>query len=244
MKFSTALLCSGLLLTAAAESAVSVIINDTSYQFATNPRLSEVLAPAALTSVWYWPASALFKLDSNKPEQLRQQLLQQIAELKLHNATDSDLVFTLQSLERQLVSWRLAQRILLPIDYDFARTRPELNPRFDDGAYLLQLKLRPNHVHIFGAVSSGTRVPHRGAVAAAEYMVSVEPTPLAKVDEVMLVQPDGKVQTVGVSYWNRTHIEAMPGAQIFIPLQSRLFNSQLEILNQRLLELAIHRVLS
>lgn len=234
---------SALLITPAAHSAVTVDINSSHYQFNANPRLNEVLAPVALQGNWYWPAAALYQLDSDEPEQLRQQLLQQIAELKQHNSADNNLVTTLQSLEQQLASWRLARRIVLPIDYDFSRARPEFNPRFDDGAYLLQLTQRPDSVYLFGALNSAMTVVHRGAAAAADYITSAQLTASANTAELVILQPDGKVQMAGVAYWNPTHIEAMPGAQLFIPLKSELFNSQLEILNQGLLELAIHRVL-
>lgn len=237
------LIFSALLIAPAVYGTVTVEINGSHYQFDTNPRLNEVLAPVALQSNWYWPAAALYRLDSSEPEQLRQQVLQQIAQLKQHNAADSDLVTTLQSLERQVAAWRLAKRIAKPIDYDFARVRPDLNPRFDNGVYLLQLKQRPGNVYLFGALNSEMTVTHRGAAPAADYMLSAQPTALANLAELVLLQPDGKVQTAGAAYWNHAHIEAMPGAQVFIPLQSQLFSSQLDILNQRLLELASHRVL-
>lgn len=237
------LVYSALLIAPSVYAAVTVDINDNLYQFDTNPRLNEVLAPVALQDNWYWPAAVLYQLNSDEPEQLRRQLLQQIAEIKQYNATDTALVATLQSLERQLKSWRLAKRITMSIDYDFARIRPELNPRFDDGAYLLQLKLRPAIVYPFGAVHSDITLTHRGAAAVADYLTSARPTASANAAELIVLQPDGKVKTAGVSYWNHTHTEAMPGAQLFIPLKSQLFNSQLEILNQGLLELAFHRVL-
>ncbi|MCS4308797.1 hypothetical protein M2404_003159 [Rheinheimera pacifica] len=237
------LVFSALLIAPTVYAAVTVDINGNRRQFDANPRLHEVLAPVALQSNWYWPAAALYQLNSDQPEQLRQQLLQQIAQLKQQNAADSDFFTTMESLERQLASWRLAKRIAMPIDYDLARVRPEFNPRFDNGAYLLQLKQRPASVYLFGALSSEMTVTHRGAAAAADYIISAQPTPLADVAELILLQPNGKVQAAGAAYWNHAHIEAMPGAQVFIPLQSQLFSSQLDILNKRLLELASHRVL-
>lgn len=232
-----------LLITPTVYAAVTVDINGNRYQFDANPRLHEVLAPVAVQSNWYWPAAALYQLNSDQPEQLRQQVLQQIAQLKQQNAADSDFFTTMESLERQLASWRLAKRITMPIDYDFARVRPEFNPRFENGVYLLQLKQRPASVYLFGAVSSAAAVPHRGAAPAADYLVSAQPTALADLSELMLLQPDGAVLNAGAAYWNHSPIEAMPGAQVFIPLQSQLFSSQLDILNKRLLELASHRVL-
>ncbi|HEY0924893.1 capsule biosynthesis GfcC family protein [Rheinheimera pacifica] len=237
------LVFSVLLVTPVVYGAVTVDINSNRYQFDSNPRLNEVLAPVALQSNWYWPAAALYQLDSDEPEQLRHQLLQQIVQLKQDNSANNELVTTLQSLERQVAAWRLAKRILVPIDYDFARIRPEFNPRFDSGTYLLQLKRRPANVYLFGALSSEMTVTHRSAAPAADYVVSAQTTAVADLAELMLLQPDGKVQAVGAAYWNHAHIEAMPGAQVFIPLQSQLFNSQFELLNQRLLELASHRVL-
>jgi hypothetical protein len=232
-----------LLFTTTVNAAVSVDINGKQYQFNANPRLNEVLEPVALQSAWYWPAAALYQLDTREPELLRRQLLQQIAELKQYNAADADVVMTLQLLERQLLSWRLAKRVLLPIDYDLSRIKPEFNPRLDNGSYLLQLKHRPSRVHLFGAVRSTVTVPHRGGIAVADYLMSAEPTAFANTAEIALLQADGEVHIAGSAYWNREHIEAMPDAQIFIPLKNQLLNSQFEILNRRLLELAVHRVL-
>lgn len=224
-------------------ATVQVDVNGERFQFDGNPRMNEVLAPVALQQHWYWPASSLYKLDSTEPEQLRQKILQQIAELKQYYQTDEDLVSTLQSIERQVIGWRLAKRILTPVDYDLARIQPQYNPRFDEGHYLLQLKLRPNSIYVFGAVSHASSVTHRGAIPVADYLSAVAVATAADSEQLTLLQTDGTVRTAGTEYWNREHIEAMPGAQLFVPVKTKLFDAQLQQLNKDLPNLATHRVL-
>jgi len=222
---------------------VSVKINGAEYQFAGNPRLSDVLAPVALQAKWYWPASALYKLGGNKPVMQQQQLLKNINELKQQYATDSDVFAALTSVERQVAAWQLAERVTMPLDYDLARLRQNFNPRFDSGNYLLALQPRPQVVHVFGAVQRAVAVTHQSSAAAAYYLSNIEPSPLAANHEAIIIQPDGNRLVVGVAYWNQQHAEVMPGAQLFIPFKAQLFGREFARLNEQLEQLAMHRIL-
>ena len=241
------LIMSSLLLTVGlsftARSAVQVTVDNKLYQYDNKPRLAEVLAPVALERNWYWPAAALYKLDSPEPEQLRAELLAQIAQLLLQYADDAAMQQTLHAIKTQLTSWRLAKRIAINIDYDAARIKPELNPRLDDGNYLLQLSMRPTRVYPFGAISTGSAITHQSAVALVSYAPAVQTAAQADLTKWWMLQPDGTTQAIGVAAWNQAYGEVMPGAQLFVPLKTALFNPQIEQLNQRLIELAVHRVL-
>lgn len=240
---SSTLLSLSLHFTAAVDAAVRVSVNNQKYQYDGNPRLAEILAPVALNSNWYWPAAALYQLDSVEPELLRTELLALIEELLLKYQDDTAILQTLAAVRRQVASWRLAKRIMIKLDYDAARLRPEFNPRFDDGEYLLRLSVRPAQVHAFGAITNPGAITHQSSMAIAQYMASVEPADMAELTEMIVLQPDGTVNIAGVAYWNQTHTEAMPGAQLFLPLKTSLFNPEIEQLNQLLLKLAVHRVL-
>lgn len=237
------LVCCSFLAAFTASAAVTVDINGQAVQFNANPRLAEVLAPVALQQSWYWPAAALYKKNGNTAEQQRLQVLQLVNALKQRYAADMDLLNALQSVERQVGSWTLAQRIVMPVDYDLARILPQHNPRLTDGHYLLQLTKRPQNIYVIGAVDYADAIVHRGAAPVAEYISAAKLARAADTEQLSIVQPDGTIQSAGTEYWNHTHTEAMPGAQLFIPIKTALFNLQLEELNKRLPELAIHRVL-
>ncbi|HBN90366.1 capsule biosynthesis GfcC family protein [Rheinheimera aquimaris] len=237
------LVCSGVLAAFPVSAAITVDINGQTVQFDANPRLAEVLAPVALQQSWYWPAAALYKKNGDTAEQQRLQVLQMVNALKQHYAADMDLLNALQSVERQVGSWTLAERIVMPVDYDLARILPQHNPRLTDGHYLLQLTKRPQNIYVFGAVDYADAIVHRGAATVAEYISAAKLASAADTEQISIVQPDGTIQSAGTEYWNQTHTEAMPGAQLFIPFKTALFNSQLDELNKRLPELAIHRVL-
>ncbi|MAD74868.1 MAG: hypothetical protein CML20_08790 [Rheinheimera sp.] len=235
--------------------AVIVDINNSAYNFEVEPRLSEVLAKKGLEQNWYWPASKLYRLDntklnstrlnssllaSNSPEHLRSTVLQQLETLAA--SAKPELQTELNALKFQVANWQLAQRILIPIDYDLARAQAPFNPKFDTGVYKLQLMVRPETVQFWGAIEKDVVVPHNGATSISEYLTAIERTAYADASVVYVIQPDGTVIKVGVANWNRQHIEAMPGALVFVPFESEWFSSELEQLNQNLLALVLHRV--
>ena len=241
------LIMSSLLLTVGlsftARSAVQVTVDNKLYQYDNNPRLAEVLAPVALERNWYWPAAALYQLDSPEPEQLRAELLALIGQLLAQYEGDAATQQSLQAIKTQLTSWRLAKRLAISIDYDAARIKPALNPRFGDGAYLLQLSTRPNHIYLFGAVETGIVLEHRPATPVVDYIAAANTTALADQSKAMIILPANKIGSAGVAYWNQTYSEVMPGAQLLIPLKTSLLDTRFAKLNQGLSELAMHRVL-
>lgn len=229
--------------TASEENAVvSVEINNSSYTFATAPRLAEVLAPVALQHNWYWPASKLYQLNSIGPEQQRQVVIQQLDALQ--QKAEPALQRQFAALQSQILSWQLAERILISIDYDLARAKAPFNPRFEPGTYKLQLDARPEQVSFWGAVNRPLAIAHSGATAIAGYLPAVERSVYADKSVVYIIQPDGSITEVGVAGWNLQHIEAMPGAQVFIPFAVGWFGNDIDTLNKNLLELALHRVVA
>lgn len=230
-----------------ANAAVTVTVNTDTRRYDTNPRISEVLQPYALQQPWYWPAATLYRTDSNKPEQLRQRVLQLLNTLG-QQTSDLGLRETYASLGTELLSWQLAERVVLAIDYDAARVKPELNPRLDDGEYLLQLKLRPEQVYLTGGIAQSGAVPHKAGAPVKEYLASAKLLNGADSSQLAVVQTNGQVQIAGVSYWNLEQIEAMPGAQLLVlfapPLLDRLTaDSNITQLNTLLQQLAVYRIL-
>lgn len=230
-------LCSGL-----SQADVNVDINGQQRSYSDNPRLADVLKPYALQQQWYWPAAALYRTDTQRAEKLRRQLLTLATELA-QQSDDAQLRDSLALMQAQVNQWQLADRVSISLDYDAATVVAALNPRFDDGSYRLALQRRPGSVLIAGAVRREVSTPHLGASDASAYLASAKMTPGADHERVAIVQPDGRIIQTGISYFNRSHTEAMPGAQLLVLFAEPLLDERFSTLNTLLQQLAVHRIL-
>ncbi|HEY9041754.1 MAG TPA: capsule biosynthesis GfcC family protein [Rheinheimera sp.] len=231
------MLCSGLSL-----ADVNVDINGQQRSYSDNPRLADVLKPYALQQQWYWPAAALYRTDTQQAEKLRRQLLALATELA-QQSDDAQLRDSLALLQAQVNQWQLADRVNIRVDYDAATVVPALNPRFDTGSYRLVLQRRPNTVFVGGAVRREVSVPHLGASDVAAYTASIKMTPGADSEQLAIVQPDGRIIKAGISYFNRSNTEAMPGAQLLVLFTEPMLDQRFSTLNTLLQQLAVHRIL-
>lgn len=220
---------------------VTVQINQQQLQFEHLPRLVDVLQPVALQKDWYWPASALFRLDAEQPERLRQQLLQRLTQLTGKWQQHSAYVDTIAQLGFQLQQWQLAERVNIDIDYDLARLRPGKNPQFEPGYYQLTLSARPAFVSVIG-VARSEPITHHGNTSVSLYAQHLRLLPGASKDWLYILQPDGVVLKAGVANWNAQHQEVMPGSQLFVPFDTSFFGKEFSDINQSIIQLARHRV--
>lgn len=227
--------------TAFANNAVSVTVNGQISNYAYSPRLTEVLAPVALTQQWYWPASRLYRTDSTEPEILRKQVLEEID--KLSSEAKEPLQQTYQMLAADIRNWRLAKRIPINLDFDLARINPVSNPRFEPGQYNLTLSTRPTQVYIFGAINRTVEMPHLGSALVDQYLIQLHISSFADKQRVWVMQPDATFNETLIQSWANKPASVMPGAVIFIPFAANVFNKEIDKLNTLLLALAVNRVL-
>lgn len=229
------------------EATVSIQLNNAEFTYAAAPRLNEVLAPVALDRQWYWPAAQLFRVSAGADSsahiaaQTQQQILAKLTALIAD--AEPELQQALYALAYEIKEWQVAQRILLPIDYDLARINPAFNPRFEPGNYVLRLTERPDQVRIFGAVNSSRNTPHIGALTVEAYLAAVNLNAYADTGKVWVIQPDGQVKAALVHAAANDLVQPMPGAMLFIPFSASWFNKDLAELNTLVLSLAVNRVL-
>ena len=57
-----------------------------------------------------------------------------------------------------------------------------------------------------------------------------------------LIYPDGRTENVPVAYWNRRHVEPMPGSVIVVGFAESIWSSQYEELNADILYSLTHRI--
>jgi hypothetical protein len=224
-------------------ASVTVTVKQEQYIFAHQPQLVEVLAPIANKQNWYWPRAALYQANDIQLEETRQLLLNSLANLiKRYQTKQPETAESLKQLQATIISWRLARRFSIKIDYDLARIDASANPRLPTGKYILDLSTRMDTVQLYGAVNRTNNVPHRPHSDVSEYLTNQTLTDLANQDIVMLIQADGREITTPVSYWNKVHQEVMPGSQLFVPFKQSLFYPEFALINQQVMTLALNRV--
>ncbi len=222
------------------KAMVSVQINENLYHFSELPRIDEVLAHQALEHNWYWPSTALFELGDLDLESRRKVILAKLDKLKTNHLAEQQIFDAISNLQSQINQWQLAKRIILPINYDLARISPENNPRFEAGNYLLKLQLRSESITAFGLVKMPTTIEHKGGSSFNYYVTDMKILSVANNSELYIIQPDGKVNKAGYAYFNQSSPDIMPGSRIFVPFKSELFSTELDAINQEIVELAIN----
>lgn len=80
---------------------------------------------------------------------------------------------------------------------------------------------RPETVQVVGAVVQPCKLQHQATLDARSYRNACALLPAASRDDLYVIQPDGKVQQLGVALWNRsTPVHLAPGAIIYVPLDA------------------------
>ena len=240
MKFMVGVILSVLASFSLAE--VNIKINKQQYRFQQPIRLSQVLSIVATNQDWYWPATGFYQLDESVEPQ-RDEVLSLINTLIVELEPNNERAIGLQALRQQIESWKLAKRIKRPVSYDLARVNMAHNPKLLDGEYLLSLSPRPDIVYLSGLVKTPGPYQHLPGANAHQYTQNITLRDDADPDFVYVITPSGDVQKIKTAYWNREYIQLMPKSQLYVPIFSYLLTPSLSELNQKVAELAVHRVL-
>jgi hypothetical protein len=228
-----------ILLSPFSNAEVEITINKTIYTYTTNPRLSDVLTPVAFQESWYWPSSQLFRSNTAQAQQLRQRILEILTAYSDKNDSSKSIY---SAIAKQLKAWEIADRIDIEIDFDLARISPKKNPLVESGLYQLRLYKRPSHIHVFGALNNEIDLPYTNNTCVEEIMSKVTLSEYADKSFVYLISPKGRIKKSPIAYWNSKCTILVPGALVYVPLQEDLFSDEHEIINDKVLGLAINRM--
>ena len=218
---------------------VSVRVNQMLLDFADNPRMSDVLSGLSKQQTWYWPAAALYRLDTSLGEQQRSNIITQLEFVALSlNQTNA---LKARSLINQIKQWQLADRVRMTIDYQASRVNLDKNPRFENGHYLLELYTRPTTATVFGLIDQPIKLDLATQLCAEDYIQRLD-IDLANPDYVYIIQPDGVIKKTGVAYWNSACADIMPGSQIYLALPESQFFKHNTRLNEQIAQLATSKL--
>jgi len=57
-----------------------------------------------------------------------------------------------------------------------------------------------------------------------------------------VIYPDGRTQSVPVAYWNKCHVEPMPGSTIFVGFAESVWTKSRDGINADILTSLTHRI--
>lgn len=107
------------------------------------------------------------------------------------------------------------------------------NPLLEPGDKIIY-PYKPSTIRVVGAVLQNCTLPFSAARTPANYLKDCPTHEAADPNSLFLVQPDGRVQTVGAAYWNAETAWVAVGATIYVPLDPAQFGTSSAEFNMEL----------
>lgn len=172
-------------------------------------------------------------------EQRHQALLARLSGLAQQE--DADDAAAINSLHQQLQALKVTGRQKVNLDPDEVRVAENGNPSLE-GDYTLWLPAQPSTVTVMGLISSPGIKPFTPGRDVASYLDEQSLLSGADNSYAWVVYPDGHTQKAPVAYWNKRHIEPMPGSIIFVGFADHFWTKAYDGLNADILRSLIQRI--
>ncbi len=147
----------------------------------------------------------------------------------------------INSLRQQLQAIEVTGRQLVNLDPDKVRVTDLGNPALQ-GEYSLWIPAKPTTVTVMGLVSSPGSKPFTPGRDVASYLDDQSLLAGAEKSYAWVVYPDGETQRVPVAYWNKRHVEPMPGSVIFVGFADHFWTKAYDGLDADILHSLTHRI--
>lgn len=202
-------------------------------------RLIDVVGQPRLAQSW-WPGAVISERQATALEEQRQQaLLGRLSALAAEE--EGDDAAAINSMRRQVQALRVTGRQLINLDPDYVRIKTRANPPLE-GEYSLWVGPQPATVTVLGLVSQPGKKPFTPGRDVVSYLDEMSLLSGAEKSDAWLIYPNGRTEKVPVAYWNRRHVEPMPGSVIFVGFAPALWGDRYEVLNADILRLLTHRI--
>lgn len=202
-------------------------------------KLADVVSLPALARTW-WPGAVISERQATAvAEQQHQQLLNTLRQLAAEEGGDDGAA--INSLRNQLAAIKVTGRQRVNLDPDWVRVRPQYNVPVE-GQYHLWVGERPSTVTLMGLINKPGRVTFSSGRSVVDYLDDVSLLSGADRSYAWIIYPDGRTEKTPVAYWNRRHVEPMPGSIIFVGFADSLFSSTWDDLNAQILRSLTHRI--
>lgn len=201
--------------------------------------LIDLVGQPRLANSW-WPGALIAERQKTaEAEQQQKALLARL--MGLAEQEDGDDAAAINSVRQQLQALKIAGRLLVNLDPDDVRVSENGNPVLQ-GDYTLWLPVKPSTITVFGLISSPGKKPFTPGRDVASYLDEQSLLSGADNSYAWVVYPDGHTQKAPVAYWNKRHIEPMPGSIIFVGFADHFWTKAYDGLNADILHSLIQRI--
>ncbi|WP_408639714.1 capsule biosynthesis GfcC D2 domain-containing protein [Dryocola boscaweniae] len=202
-------------------------------------RLADLVAQPSLSRAW-WPGAVISERQATAAaEQQHQTLLAALSRFAAQE--EGDEAAAINSVRQQLQAIKVTGRQFVDLDPDWVRVRPRSNVPLQ-GEYSLWAGPQPSTITLMGLVSSPGVKPFVAGRSADEYLDGINRLSGADRSYAWVIYPDGKTEKAPIAYWNKRHVELLPGSILFVGFSGRLFDSDFNELNQQILTSLTHRI--
>ena len=182
--------------------------------------LIDLVGQPRLANSW-WPGAVISE-ELATAAALRQQqaLLTRLAEQGADSSADD--AAAINALRQQIQALKVTGRQKINLDPDIVRVAERGNPPLQ-GNYTLWVGPPPSTVTLFGLISRPGKQPFTPGRDVASYL-------------------SGRTQKAPVAYWNKRHVEPMPGSIIYVGLADSVWSETPDALNADILQTLTQRI--
>ncbi|EMK5833831.1 capsule biosynthesis GfcC family protein [Citrobacter sedlakii] len=201
--------------------------------------LIDLVGQPRLANSW-WPGTVISEEQATATALRQQQAL--VARLAALSAEESgDDAAAINTLRQQIQALKITGRQHITLDPDVVRVSERGNPPLQ-GNYTLWVGAQPTEVTLFGLLSRPGKQPFMPGRDVTHYLDGQNLLSGADRSYAWVVYPDGRSQKVPVAYWNKRHVEPMPGSIIFVGLDDSVWSSEPDALNADILHTLTQRI--
>lgn len=201
--------------------------------------LIDLVGQPRLANSW-WPGAVISEERATATAQRQQQeLLSRLAAFGAEKSGDD--AAAINTLRQQVQMLKVTGRQLVNLDPDTVRVSERGNPPLQ-GHYTLWVGGQPTDITLFGLVSQPGKRPFSPGRDVASYLDEQSLLSGADRSYAWVVYPDGRTQKAPVAYWNKRHVEPMPGSIIFVGLTDSLWSNTPDALNADILRTLTQRI--
>ncbi|WP_284884957.1 capsule biosynthesis GfcC D2 domain-containing protein [Citrobacter portucalensis] len=201
--------------------------------------LLDLVGQPRLSNSW-WPGAVISEERATAAAERQQQTL--LARLAALSAEESgDDAVAINTLRQQIQALKVTGRQKINLDPDVVRVSERGNPPLQ-GNYTLWVGAQPTHITLFGMLSHPGKQPFMPGRDVASYLDGQSRLSGADRSFAWVIYPDGRTQKVPVAYWNKRHVEPMPGSIIYVGLSDAVWSSIPDEINADILRTLTQRI--
>src|SRR5690554_1418145 len=236
---SAALLLGSAQIAAAETVSISgAVLKPGTYQWHANARLHDATVAGQVRADAWFLGAALLRQSALEPQQrLKAGVLFELRLNRLHARTENNsaLYTLLEDFTQQVQDMPVTGRVPAELN-PLQLMIPSRNPLLEPGDQLVY-PTRPDQVRVLGAVQAPCVLAFDVQAQLRDYLRQCPAHAAADKDQVFVIQPDGRVQIVGMAVWYAQPVNIAEGAVIYRQVSSHVLTLETPDFNRDVAEL-------